>query len=244
MRPPTPARLDDESKPAPRRWRINDELAYVLPMAVFMLFTFLGGHWPSLYPVSYVVKTVVVAILLVVLWRRYTTIRWTHAGLGVLVGVVGVVQWVGMEKLLLALWPDYPRLSADPFLPDAEIADPAWRWAFILVRWAGAVLVVPVMEELFWRDYLWRTIAAPNDFKLADVGEYDRTAFFAVPLVFSLVHIQWLTAIAWGLLIAWLLVRTRSLGACIIAHAVTNFLLGGYVLFSHYVLGRDEWYFW
>jgi hypothetical protein len=34
------------------------------------------------------------------------------------------------------------------------------------------------------------------------------------------------------------------LGACIIMHGVTNFLLGAYVLYSHFRLGRDEWYFW
>jgi hypothetical protein len=34
------------------------------------------------------------------------------------------------------------------------------------------------------------------------------------------------------------LLKTRSLGPCIIAHGVTNFLLGAYVLWRH------DWYFW
>jgi hypothetical protein len=59
-----------------------------------------------------------------------------------------------------------------------------------------------------------------------------------VSLLFATVHVQWMTAIVWGLMIAALLVYTRSLGACIIAHGVTNFLLGGYVLFT------KNWYFW
>jgi CAAX prenyl protease-like protein len=94
------------------------------------------------------------------------------------------------------------------------------------------------MEELFWRDFLWRSFSAPNDFKLAQVGERDWRAAIFVSLLFATVHIQWLTAIGWGLMIAWLLIRTRSLGACIVAHAVTNFLLGAYVLYTH------DWYFW
>jgi hypothetical protein len=53
-----------------------------------------------------------------------------------------------------------------------------------------------------------------------------------------MVHVQWLTAIVWGLMVALLLVRTRSLGACIIAHAVTNLLLGAYVLWT------GDWSFW
>ncbi len=248
MNPPVEQsiKLEYEPKPEPSRLRIpaGSEIAYILPMAVFMVFTWAGGNWPAFFPYSYALKTIVVAILLAILWKHYTKIRWTHLGLGVVVGVIGVVQWVGMEKLLLLLWPDYPRLSAETYDPTKEIVEPWLRYSFIAVRLLGATLLVPVMEELFWRDYLWRTIAAPNDFKLADVGEYDRTAFFVVPLVFAMVHIQWLTAIGWGLLIAWLLIRTRSLGACIVAHGVTNFLLGAYVLFSHYVLKRDEWYFW
>jgi hypothetical protein len=111
-------------------------------------------------------------------------------------------------------------------------------WSFIIIRWLGASLVVPVMEELFWRDYLWRTILAPNDFKLAAVGEWDWKPFVFVSLLFATVHVQWATAIVWGFMIAALLAYTRSLGACIIAHGVTNLLLGGYVLFT------KNWYFW
>jgi hypothetical protein len=108
----------------------------------------------------------------------------------------------------------------------------------VAIRLAGAVLVVPFMEELFWRDFLWRSILAPNDFKLARIGEWDWKAFLIVTLLFASVHIQWMTAIVWGVMIAMLLVRTRSLGACIIAHGVTNLLLGLYVLYT------GDWYFW
>lgn len=243
-RPTDAPQLDDKPTPPAARRGVSEELAYILPMAIFMIFTWAGGNWPAFYPYSYVIKTVLVAIVLAILWKHYTKIRWTHLGLGVLVGVIGLVQWVGMEKLLLLAWPTYPRLSVEVFDPTQAIGEPWLRYLFMTVRLLGAALLVPVMEELFWRDYLWRTIAAPNDFKLVDVGEYDKAAFWIVPLVFSMVHIQWLTAIVWGLLIAWLLVRTRSLGACIVAHGVTNLLLGAYVLVSHYVFGRDEWYFW
>jgi hypothetical protein len=112
-------------------------------------------------------------------------------------------------------------------------------WSFIGVRIAGAVLVVPVMEELFWRDYLWRMILAPNDFKLAKVGEWGWMPFLIVSGVFSVVHGNWwLTAIVWALMVGALLVYTKSLGACIIAHATTNLLLALYVLKTH------DWSFW
>jgi uncharacterized protein len=207
-------------------------------MGAFLLLTWVGGHWPSLYPLSYVAKTIVAAGLVFLFWNHYTKIRWNFWWLGIIVGILGVVQWVGMEQLILHYWPNYPRPSVEVYDPTDHFGSGEAMWAFILIRWAGAALVVPFMEELFWRDYLWRTIAAPNDFKLANVGEWDWRAVVFVSLLFATVHVQWMTAIGWGLMIAGLLIYTRSLGACIIAHGVTNFLLGGYVLLS------KNWYFW
>jgi uncharacterized protein len=225
-------------QPRTRRSFVRDDVAYILPMAVFLLFTQVGVSWPSLYQASYVTKTLIVAVMLIVLWPHYTKIKWDYWWLGIVFGVLGVVQWVGMEKLLLHFWPHYPRLSTEAANPFAQIHSDSLRWTIIGIRWGGAFLLVPVMEELFWRDFLWRTVQAPNDFKLAKVGETDWMACLIVSLIFSAVHIQWMTAIVWGLMVGGLLMLTRSLGACIIMHAVTNFLLGWYVLRT------GDWYFW
>lgn len=242
---PTPLDLQRAAPPAdPRR----AELAYILPMAAFMLFTWLGGHWPSFYAPSYALKSFLTAFLIVFFWKHYTRIRWDYWWLGLIVGVLGIVQWVGMEELLVNFWPHYPRIPGasapfNPFEMDpagklVHFSSPLTMWSFILVRWAGAALVVPFMEELFWRDFLWRTVHAPNDFRLARIGEWDPKAIAIVLVFFASVHPQWMTAIVWGAMIAGLLLYTRSLGACIIAHAVTNLLLGAYVQWTH------KWYYW
>jgi len=217
---------------------LQSDLPYILPMAIFLAFTYAGGRWPSLFVPSYVVKTFASAILIIWCWKRYTPVRWDYALLGVLVGILGIVQWVGMEHLLLKFWPNYPRPAAELFDPYAAFTSPVWMWSFIIVRWAGAALMVPFMEELFWRDYLWRTIQAPNDFRLATVGERDWRPLLFVAALFATVHIQWMTAFVWGLMIGGLLIYTRSLGACIIAHGVTNLLLGAYVQYA------KCWYLW
>jgi membrane protease YdiL (CAAX protease family) len=243
--------------PKPRQPLVRDDLAYFLPMAIFLAFTWVGGNWESLYPATYVAKAVVVAIALWVLWRQYTPIRWNHWWLGVIVGIIGIIQWVGMQLWLQNGWPsviesvtilpqglrewmgDHFKPSPDVFDPTKTFSSAVALYSFYAVRIAGAVLVVPVMEELFWRDFLWRTILAPNDFKLAKVGEWGWSAFLVVCAAFALVHGNWwLTSIVWAMMVGLLLVYTKSLGACIIAHGVTNLLLAGYVLWT------KDWSFW
>ncbi|MGH7213538.1 MAG: CAAX prenyl protease-related protein [Tepidisphaeraceae bacterium] len=207
-------------------------------MAFFLAFTWVGGTWRNLYVASYIIKTIVVAIALVVLWRHFTPIRWNYWWLGLIVGVIGIFQWVGMQ-LWLQQHVEHFRPDENVFDPTKAFNSPAAMYAFVAVRVVGAVLVVPVMEELFWRDFLWRSILAPNDFKLARVGEWAWSPFIIVSAAFATVHGNWwATAIVWALMVGALLVYTKSLGACIVAHATTNLLLAGYVWWTR------DWSFW
>jgi len=228
--------LDQHSPPA--RPPLADDIAYILPMGIFLTITWAAGEWPGGYPVFYCAKAVLTAIALIVLWRHYTRISWRFAWLGVIVGIIGTAQWIGMQLLLQKYIPHF-RPKGDSFNPMTFFQSPLPRDAFIAVRILGAVLVVPVMEELFWRDFLWRQILAPNDFKLAQVGEWSLGTFLIVAAAFATVHGNWWpTAIVWALLIGAMLVYTKSLGSCIIAHAVCNLLLAVYVLIYH------DWSFW
>jgi CAAX prenyl protease-like protein len=230
--------LEYESRDKPEPL-VSDPVAYVLPMGIFLAFTWAGGRWSAIYPITYATKVVVVALALIVLWRHYTKISWRYWWLGLIIGVIGIFQWVGMQ-LWLQRHVEFFAPSGDPFDPTKTFAgSDGMLYAFLTFRIIGAVLVVPVMEELFWRDYLWRQVLAPNDFKLAEVGERSWSAFLIVSVAFAVVHGNWwLTSIAWALMIGALLMYTRSLGACIIAHAVTNLLLAGYVLWYR------DWAFW
>ncbi len=239
-----------------------------LPMALFLTFLAVGGYGEpyfgefGAYAITYVARTLVVGGLILYLWPRLMSdVQWTHLGQGVVFGIVGVVQWIGCDKLLLAVQSAVAPDEDSPlrvvftvlgtvdttagYNPWEYIANPLVLFAFVAIRLLGPVLVVPIMEEVFWRDWLWRGMIAPNNYRMAKVGEFDWTAFLVTSFAFSVVHPQRLVAVGWGLLVAWLLIRTRSLGAIIVMHAVTNLLLGVYVLTAGPVFGwKNEWYFW
>jgi len=105
------------------------------------------------------------------------------------------------------------------------------------LRWAGAALVVPVMEELFWRSFLMRWIDSPR-FELVPPQRVTLRAIALSTFVFMLAHTLWLAAIAAGLVYAWLYVRTGKLWVAVIAHAVTNTLLGAWVI------ATGNWGYW
>ena len=239
-----------------------------VPMVVFLLILFLGGYLEPVlgefgaYVAGYVARTVIVGGMLVWLWPRLMgDVTWDHLWLGVAFGVIGFVQWVGMDKLIfflrdslapsedsplrLLFWLISSAEREDGFNLFETISSPILLVLFIAVRIIGPVVVVPVMEELFWRNWLWRGFYAPNNYRLARVGEPDVWAFVGTSLAFSLVHPQRLIAVVWALLVSWLLIRTRSLGAAIVAHAVTNLILAVYVLIAEPWFGlKNEWYFW
>ena len=70
-------------------------------------------------------------------------------------------------------------------------------------------------------------------------GEVNRTAILVGTLIPALAHPnELLAAVAWFGMVTWLMVRTRNIWDCVAAHAVTNLLLG------IYVLTFDQWYLW
>jgi CAAX prenyl protease-like protein len=107
----------------------------------------------------------------------------------------------------------------------------AWAWAFLAVRLAGLVLVVPVAEELFLRGFLMRFVSAA-DWSEQSIGVLSRAALAASVIYPLATHpaVEWPAAVVWFAMVTALAARTRNLWDCIAAHAVTNLLLGTYVV--------------
>lgn len=197
------------------------------------------GHALELSPLyAYPVRTVVVAAVLLVCSRKL--VRWKPSAplASVLVGLGVFAVWVGVDLL----WPGYrshwlfTNSLSGPAHPDSVIQ--GGSLLYVLSRVGGSVLLVPVVEELFWRAWLMRWLIAPH-FEKVPLGTYRPAAFWVSALLFASEHgAFWDVGLAAGIAYNYWMIRTRSLADCILAHAVTNGVLAAYVLLA------GKWQYW
>ena len=214
-------------------------LARIVPFVLFMVLLAVRGNWPEDWTFFdarwlYALAVVVVSGSLLWFWKQYDELRQglslKHAALSVAVGLVVYQIWIMTTEPWMML--GEPTAGFVPVDAQGELI-----WPLVIFRWVGAALMVPLMEELFWRSYLMRWIDKP-EFEQVDPGSATLKAIVLSTAVFTLAHTQWLGAVIAGLAYAWLYRYTRSLWAPILAHVVTNGVLGVWVV----VLGN--WTFW
>ncbi|WP_457389901.1 CAAX prenyl protease-related protein [Roseateles sp. P5_E1] len=215
-------------------------LARCIPFFVFMALLALRGYLPADGGLDtrwiYGAQTVIVGGLLAWYWRGYGELVRQNlpdareTGWAVVVGIAVFAIWVQLD----APWMQLGSATAS-FVP--LDANGQLIWPLIVLRLAGAALVVPVMEELFWRSFLMRWVQHPG-FERVNPQTVGARAVVLSTFVFTLAHTLWLAAVVAGLAYALLYRRNGKLWSAVIAHAVTNGLLGLWVIWT----GR--WEFW
>lgn len=218
---------------------------FFLPFVLYLLGTSviasLGVAW---YPIAYAVLVAVVGIVTWVLLRREGIVQpHGRVWLGVLVGAIGIALWIALSHLHFEAWvsqwlPDFlrpsDRVSYNPF---EHLKSDVAIWSFIAVRVIGIAIVVPIVEEIFWRGFLLRWLIDP-DWEKIPIGTYTAASCMWLVLLFALAHPEWLAAAVYCLLLNGLLYWKRDLWLCIVAHATSNLLL------AVYVLATGNWWLW
>ncbi len=213
----------------------------ILPFALFMAFIALDPVFSYLFAgkdlrLVYSIKTVLVLVVLLYLWRHYTelkTVKGVRAldwALSLAAGVGVFVLWIHLDQPWMMMGEAKPY---DPFKPGTQDYD---MW-LVVFRITGSALVVPIMEELFWRSFLMRWIDR-NDFLGLDPRAISARAILICAVLFALEHNLWLAGLIAGLIYNALYWYTRNLWTVILAHGLTNGILGFWVLSS------KQWQFW
>ncbi len=217
--------------------------AYTLPMAVFIGFLALvslvrlaGSAAFALREPQYwvfPVQTLVCGGLLLWFWRRYEFAGVRQVFFVGAVGTLVFLLWISPQAFL-GFAPRLEGFNPDVFPPRSGI----W-WSSVLLRFLRLVVVVPLVEEIFWRGFLLRYFI-DEKFDRVAFGSFSWLSFAVVTGGFTLAHstADWIPAAITGALYNFVAYRTKSLGSCVLAHALTNLLLGLWIMHT------GQWGFW
>ena len=209
-------------------------LVRVVPFAAFVILTLLQGQFgeASQYWL-YALKTVVGAWLLWLVRSQVKEMKWNLSWEAVVVGVGVFLVWVGLDGF-------YPMIGerTGSFNPIHTYGSgSALAVLFIAVRTIGSSLVVPPLEEVFYRSLIYRYIIK-QDFMSIPLNRFHWRAFVFAGVIFGIGHYEWLPGILCAFAYQGLVIRKNRLGDAITAHAITNFLLALWIIF------RPAYHFW
>jgi len=232
--------------------------AHVVPFVVFMLFSLLlqivtmwlgwkhpDAPWWRQDPaqIIYPIQTIVVLALMVHYWRCYTfSWSWKWSLIGVVFGAVGIGFWLLPTTLYDALGYESEPDGIAGLLGVAERKEgfdpglfdhPAAFWFSLVMRFIRAAVVVALMEEIFWRGFMMRFVCDwEGDYWKQPFGKATWLSFAVVTGLFMFAHgsVDYAGALVYGTLTYLFCIWSKNLGACVVMHAVANFLMGIYIM--------------
>jgi CAAX prenyl protease-like protein len=233
-------------------------LAHVVPFAVYMVFTIVlqlvaaqigwkhpDAPWWRQDPAHFIYPLQTLAALgVLVFYRKCYRFDWSWKWslVAVVFGAVGIGFWLlptalydhwgltgktsGVLKLLGV---DERRDGFDPGL----FTNPAAWWFVVLMRFLRAVVIVALVEEIFWRGFLMRFVCDwEGDYWKQPFGRAHWKSYLIVTGMFMLAHasVDYAGAIVYGSFTWLLCVWSKNLGACVVMHATANLLMGLYIM--------------
>ena len=214
-------------------------LAHVVPTIVFLVLLALSQLLSGSVVLRHVkfwiypAQTILCGALLLWFRRCYKFHELKNAALTLLIAFGIFVIWIVPEQFF-----NFPprNVGFDPSLLTSNTAN---YWLSVTLRFLRLVVVVPVMEEIFWRTFLLRFVIDEH-FEQVPFGKFSWLSFAFVTVAFTFSHSRpdWLAAFVCGMLYNVVAYRSRSLASCILAHATTNVLLGLWIMQTR------QWGFW
>lgn len=207
---------------------------FLLLLALTSGLKFLGSAFWLASPEYWVfpAQTILCAALVIFFWREYEFQPLRHPFFTIAIGVAVFVIWISPQQFLGST----PRNAG--FNPDIFANLPIY-FGTVVVRFVRLVIVVPLVEEIFWRGFLLRYLIAEK-FEDVPLGKFSWLSFSVVSIAFCFAHSapDRIAALITGMLYNCVMYRTKSLTSCVLAHALTNLLLGLWIMKTR------QWGFW
>lgn len=220
----------------------KNAISRIIPFAIYILFLAADNSFVQLFNYFsidvkwlYFTKITAVILALTYFWRIYGELRlkpptqdFIYAGVA---GLIVFVIWIFPYPTWLASGKEVAGINLK--FDQLTLQNMMWMTTRIL----GATLVVSVMEELFWRSFIMRWFDN-KDFLNVDPAKITAFAYIGSACLFALEHHLWLAGLFAGLVYGELYKTYKNLWIPIFAHAVTNGMLGIWVVFT------GNWQYW
>lgn len=269
MRQNPPPMTDSPPLTAPRgpEWlsqavAAEPRLPLVAPMMAYLLLMMFAGLAPDRTPWNQIAIALHLAAATWVTWlfrHHWPPLGRAELWVAVPAGVFAAWLWVAGQHWLegitvgdstlggsLGISGAPPFLRLNPIEP-VDIAvqyDGAGFWAHVVLKISRAVLIVPVVEELFWRGFLLRAFIRWDRFDEVPLGQFTWFSFLGTSLLSVVQHpANWGVSILCWMLFNAIFVWRKSLMCLFVTHGVTNLVLYIYVVYAS-LHGNSEWQFW
>jgi CAAX prenyl protease-like protein len=195
-----------------------------------------GQYW------LYLSKLVVGGVLLLAARKVLAELQWSLSWEAVATGLIVFVMWIGLEPLVqhLGFSNVYLKISTPSaaWNPPASFGPgSAMAVFFMAVRILGSTILVPMLEEVFFRSFLYRYIERV-DFLSVPLSRFSWRPFLITAVIFGVEHREWLAGLLAGFAYQALVCRKGRLGDAVTAHAITNLLLGIWIVW------KGAWQYW
>ncbi|MEO8026593.1 MAG: CAAX prenyl protease-related protein [Bryobacteraceae bacterium] len=214
-------------------------LPYVAPFAIFIGFLSLKSSLPLGGLAGQIAWIAAVSASIWFFSRHLLDFRLRMPLGTIVVGAIVFAIWIAPD----ALFPGYRshwlfQNSITGTLTSSLPPELRENLAILVLRSARAILIVPIVEELFWRGWMLRWLINP-DFEKVPLGTYSHLAFWGTAILFAAEHGPfWEVGLIAGAIYNWWMMRSKSLGDLIVAHGLTNGLL------CAYVVATGKWEYW
>lgn len=192
--------------------------AKILPFAVFMLTATVLPAISANPALFYPIRVLLLAATLALVWPALRGLRWQIDPLAWIVGAAIGLMWIAIPVAPVQGQPPYGALTGAALL------------LWFVFRGIGTVLLVPLVEELFFRDYLEGRIRGKGSAPLWR----SVMAALITAAVFAMLHDRWIEAFIAGLGFSFVAQRKGRIVDAIAAHGLANL-----IVFSWAVLTKN-----
>ena len=203
--------------------------ALLVPLLVLMAATMVTSAFSSSFDVLYPLRVVAVAIALCYFRKSYNGLGWKWTWQAPAIGTAVFIMWMLMEPNV-----DSSKTALSQGLAELTSGSAA---VWLLFRVLGSVIIVPLAEELAFRDYLMRKLIA-KDFENVPLGQFSWFSFILTSVLFGLLHERWVAGTLAGMGYALALYHRRQFSDAVVAHMTTNTLI------AIFVLAQSKWSLW